>query len=165
LEPKASARFSRAGGHRRLRLTKEGVGETSGQRLDRIFRARRAAKAGPAEETVFLRSVRVCSSDPQFCPGSAFALVESGPDVFADALVPVEPIAPGLFPFPVPNGRSIASGLRTVSRGAAAMVIGLPNRAVNRISLRRANPSAARLFAHRPPPARRSRLHGVHRTP
>jgi len=36
--------------------TREGVGETSGQRLDRIFEPRRC---GPAEETEFLRSVRI----------------------------------------------------------------------------------------------------------
>jgi len=42
-------------------------------------------KIGPAEETSFLRSVRI--SGPQFHRRSK-AQVKSGPDVFADALVP-----------------------------------------------------------------------------
>src|SRR6185437_11487944 len=42
-------------------------------------------KTGPAEETGFLRSVRI--SGPQFHRALAPA-VKSGPDVFADALVP-----------------------------------------------------------------------------
>jgi hypothetical protein len=43
------------------------------------------AKTGPAEETSFLRSVRIL----RFAISPAiFAQVKSGPDVFADALVP-----------------------------------------------------------------------------
>jgi hypothetical protein len=42
-------------------------------------------KIGPAEETSFLRSVRI--SGPQFHRRS-LAQVKSGPNVFADALVP-----------------------------------------------------------------------------
>jgi hypothetical protein len=41
-------------------IDEEGVGETSGQRPDRIFGKRsRFPRAGPAEETVFLRTVRI----------------------------------------------------------------------------------------------------------
>jgi hypothetical protein len=41
-------------------IDEEGVGETSGQRPDRIFEKRpRFSKEGPAEETVFLRTVRI----------------------------------------------------------------------------------------------------------
>jgi hypothetical protein len=47
-------------------IDEEGVGETSGQRPDRIFEKRsRFSKEGPAEETVFLRTVRIALS-PQF---------------------------------------------------------------------------------------------------
>ena len=52
-----------------------------------IFGETRApTKTGPAEETVFLRSVRI-SKTPQF-HRTFGSNVESGPDVFADALVP-----------------------------------------------------------------------------
>jgi len=41
-------------------IDEEGVGETSGQRPDRISEARsRSLKEDPAEETVFLRTVRI----------------------------------------------------------------------------------------------------------
>jgi len=66
--------------------TKEGVGETSGQTAGSHFRKEFAlAKTGPAEETSFLRSVRILRS--AISP-AIFAQVKSGPDVFADALVP-----------------------------------------------------------------------------
>jgi hypothetical protein len=45
-----------------------------------------SSKTGPAEETGFLRSVRI-SRAPQFHRASK-PNVKSGPDVFADALVP-----------------------------------------------------------------------------
>jgi len=68
-------------------IDEEGVGETSGQRPDRTLEERlRVSKAGPAEETVFLRTVRIALY-PQF-HGRPPADVRSGPDVFADALVP-----------------------------------------------------------------------------
>jgi hypothetical protein len=50
--------------NRWLWLTKEGVGETSGQTAGSYFWRVRSLKAGPAEETSFLRSVRI--SGPQF---------------------------------------------------------------------------------------------------
>jgi hypothetical protein len=43
------------------------------------------SKIGPAEETVFLRSVRIFGS--AISP-ALFVCVKSDPDVFADALVP-----------------------------------------------------------------------------
>jgi len=47
-------------------IDEEGVGETSGQRPDRLFGKRsRFPEEDPAEETVFLRTVRIDPS-PQF---------------------------------------------------------------------------------------------------
>jgi hypothetical protein len=43
----------------RLGSTKEGVGETSGQTAGSSFRGVRSEKILPAEETSFLRSVRI----------------------------------------------------------------------------------------------------------
>jgi hypothetical protein len=43
----------------RLWSTKEGVGETSGQTAGSTFRGVRSLRTGPAEETSFLRSVRI----------------------------------------------------------------------------------------------------------
>jgi hypothetical protein len=54
------------------------------KRLDRIFEEFALGKTGPAEETGFLRSVRIFRS--AISPASK--QVKSGPDVFADALVP-----------------------------------------------------------------------------
>jgi hypothetical protein len=52
------------------------------------------SKTGPAEETGFLRSVRVPL--PRSFTGPK-AQVKSDPDVFADALVPIAaPLAPGV---------------------------------------------------------------------
>ncbi|WP_154071608.1 hypothetical protein [Bradyrhizobium lablabi] len=57
------------------------------KRLDRILvKGSLFSKTGPAEETSFLRSVRILKKAPQFHRRSA--QVKSGPDVFADALVP-----------------------------------------------------------------------------
>jgi hypothetical protein len=75
-----------------LWLTKEGVGETSGQRSDRFSK-----ETGPAEETDFLRSCGFLA--PAISPGLR-SQVKSGPDVFADALVPVAPDGPGRFESP-----------------------------------------------------------------
>jgi hypothetical protein len=46
----------------RLRSTKEGVGETSGQTAGSQFRGVRSENIVPAEETGFLRSVRIAWS-------------------------------------------------------------------------------------------------------
>jgi hypothetical protein len=70
------------------------------KRLDRISEAYALSKegfalskTGPAEETGFLRSVRVPL--PRSFTGPK-AQVKSDPDVFADALVPIAaPLAPG----------------------------------------------------------------------
>jgi hypothetical protein len=51
---------------------------------------------GPAEETSFLRSVRLFGS--AISPASS-AQVKSGPDVFADALVPCAAARAGAFDF------------------------------------------------------------------
>jgi hypothetical protein len=77
-------------------VDKEGVGETSGQRPDRIFRAERSLpKAGPAEEMHF-SSFGAGPKVRNFggfrfrgFPGFRIlaARLKSGPDVFADALV------------------------------------------------------------------------------
>ncbi|HTF01171.1 MAG TPA: hypothetical protein VK621_21375, partial [Bradyrhizobium sp.] len=64
------------------------------KRLDRIFERVRSHETGPAEETSFLRSVRILRS--AISP-AIFAQVKSDPDVFADALVSrAAPIAPAL---------------------------------------------------------------------
>jgi hypothetical protein len=69
-------------------IDEEGVGETSGQRPDRLFEKRsRFPEEGPAEETVFLRTVRIAKLSAVSRQAS-LADVRSGPDVFADALVP-----------------------------------------------------------------------------
>jgi hypothetical protein len=57
------------------------------KRLDRPFEGFALSKTGPAEETGFLRSVRVSWS--AISPSPTKAHVKSGPDVFADALVPL----------------------------------------------------------------------------
>jgi hypothetical protein len=85
----------------RLLSTKEGVGETSGQTAGSFWGSMLPLKVDPAEETGFLRSVRIASgsqfhrSDGLVARGS---IVKSGPDVFADALVP-NPVraSPALF--------------------------------------------------------------------
>jgi hypothetical protein len=81
-------------------IDEEGVGETSGQRPDRLFGKRsRFPEEDPAEETVFLRTVRIAFKSA-VSPQAFLADVRSGPDVFADALVPrPERAAPGV-PFP-----------------------------------------------------------------
>jgi hypothetical protein len=55
------------------------------KRLDRPFEEFALSKTGPAEETSFLRSVRIFKVR-NFT--GILAQVKSGPDVFADALVP-----------------------------------------------------------------------------
>jgi hypothetical protein len=75
---------------RRLWSTKEGVGETSGQTVGSPLREFALSEIDPAEETGFLRSVRVLRSA---IPPAVFARVKSGPDVFADALVPSRTIS------------------------------------------------------------------------
>jgi hypothetical protein len=69
-------------------IDEEGVGETSGQRPDRGFGKRpRFPDEGPAEETVFLRTVRIALKSAVSLKAD-LADVRFGPDVFADALVP-----------------------------------------------------------------------------
>jgi hypothetical protein len=84
-------------------LTKEGVGETSGQTAGSHFGKEFAlSKTDPAEETGFLRSVRISSRAPQFHRGES-SRVKSGPDVFADALVPAaRALAPPLLISQIP---------------------------------------------------------------
>jgi hypothetical protein len=61
------------------------------KRLHRIFERACSFENGPAEETGFLRSVRISAvrnfTDAGAPTGSQLK-VKSGPDVFADALVP-----------------------------------------------------------------------------
>src|ERR1700748_2226894 len=79
--------------------TKEGVGETSGQTAGSLFEEFALLKIGPAEETSFLRSVRILRSAISKGPKPRS---KSGPDVFADALVPCRlPIVSGM-PIPPP---------------------------------------------------------------
>jgi hypothetical protein len=67
-------------------VDEEGVGETSGRRPDRVW-------SGSAARMPIRKKNKVSSfgADPlfglQFCQGVT-AAVRSGPDVFADALVP-----------------------------------------------------------------------------
>ena len=101
---------------RRLWSTKEGVGETSGQTAGSNFRGVRSSKAGPAEETSFLRSVRILQVR-NFT--GALQPVKSGPDVFADALVPLKSarLLPRRLRSPrLPFRRTLASNLVTTSR-------------------------------------------------
>ena len=70
----------------RLRSTKEGVGETSGQTAGSNLKRLRCGEADPAEETGFLRSVRIRCSVRSFTK-ARLPKVRFGPDVFADALV------------------------------------------------------------------------------
>jgi hypothetical protein len=56
------------------------------KRLDRVFREFALSKTGPAEETSFLRSVRIFKV--RNLTGRSLPELRSGPDVFADALVP-----------------------------------------------------------------------------
>jgi hypothetical protein len=117
--------------------TKEGVGETSGQTAGSLFGESALLKTGPAEETGFLRSVRILRSAISQGPEPR---LKSGPDVFADALVPCRlPIAPG---GPIPNplqhcpdqprhhrpGLFCTSALpgRVVSPMTGAGVVGMP---------------------------------------
>ena len=93
------------------RSTKEGVGETSGQTAGSYLEGVRSFKAGPAEETGFLRSVRnLCSA---ISPGPK-PNVKSGPDVFADALVPRDARSLGRSHSPEPRslGRLRSPGTR-----------------------------------------------------
>jgi hypothetical protein len=72
---------------------KEGVGETSGQTAGSHFRkSSLQRKPVRQKKQSFLRSVRILRS--AISP-AIFAQVKSGPDVFADALVPcAAPLAP-----------------------------------------------------------------------
>jgi hypothetical protein len=87
------------------------------KRLDRGFEEFAPRKSHPAEETGFLRSVRISWSavSPAARPS-----VKSGPDVFADALVPGTPSFPERF---VPTLAASASvhltGLRLARRVVA----------------------------------------------
>jgi hypothetical protein len=72
------------------------------KRLDPVLvkRDQRFPRNGPAEETGFLRSVRICFG-PQFHPVTVCP-VRSGPDVFADALVLSRPVRlPGVSLLPI----------------------------------------------------------------
>jgi hypothetical protein len=85
------SRFKSDGSGRRKRVS----ARHQVKRLDRFFEEFALMKTGPAEETSFLRSVRI-SIGPQFHRRS-LAQVKSGPDVFADALVPcAAPMAAGV---------------------------------------------------------------------
>jgi hypothetical protein len=86
---------------RRLWSTKEGVGETSGQTAGSYFFKEFALYRKPVrQKKIFLRSVRILGS--AISPGSR-PKVKSGPDVFADALVPLPaPLLPGTRIFQIP---------------------------------------------------------------
>jgi hypothetical protein len=100
-----------------LGSTKEGVGETSGQTAGSEFRGVRFEKILPAEETSFLRSVRIPWS--AVSPGRKPS-VKSGPDVFADALVP------GTSSFPE-RPRSLAESSRLFLPGRVSAGVGSPS--------------------------------------
>jgi hypothetical protein len=66
------------------------------KRRDRILERVRSFETGPAEETGFLRSVRMSLSSA-ISPVVQSPQVKSDPDVFADALVPIAArLAPAL---------------------------------------------------------------------
>jgi hypothetical protein len=70
------------------------------KRLDRPFEEFALSRTGPAEETSFLRSVWILNLGLHNFTGPKPDL-KSGPDVFADALVPLLPaIPPGASTFP-----------------------------------------------------------------
>jgi hypothetical protein len=87
----------------RLWSTKEGVGETSGQTAGSSLLGVRSLKPVRQKKQVFF--VRCGSLRSAISPGPK-ARLKSGPDVFADALVPFRcslpvPIAPGAAPNPI----------------------------------------------------------------
>ncbi|WP_166294447.1 MULTISPECIES: hypothetical protein [unclassified Bradyrhizobium] len=83
-------------------MTKEGVGETSGQTAGSNFGEGNLPKTGPAEET----EISSFGAEPAWFRNftGENAELKSGPDVFADPLVPaacaVRAPAP-IFPIPV----------------------------------------------------------------
>src|ERR1700722_124809 len=84
---------------RRLWSTKEGVGETSGQTAGSSFGKFASRKTVRQKKQVFF--VRCGSSGLQFHRGPQSPALKSGPDVFADALVPSPvPMASGALSHP-----------------------------------------------------------------
>jgi hypothetical protein len=109
------------------------------KRLDRISKGV-PFKTGPAEETGFLRSVRTSLEIRNFA-GPHEPGLKSGPDVFADALVPRNTLVPwpaprSSAPFPSQlHFRESADAEPAWRAGdVAAMVIVPPNGRVNRTS-------------------------------
>jgi hypothetical protein len=105
------------------------------------------------------------SLGPQFhsrppCP------VKSGPDVFADALVPVEPIAPGAaVSFPWDCYRCILLARSSSQTPALSNGYRFTKSVGKSRFAHPANPAVATLFVGRRPRAQRSRLHPIHRAP
>src|SRR5260221_11779062 len=98
------------------------------KRPDRPFQEFAPSKTGPAEETSFLRSVRI-SRAPQFHRRSS-AQVKSGPDVFADALVPqAAQNVPGTFDFP-----KIPTSIPSFGPRRAAAAMACPESAAHRFA-------------------------------
>src|SRR5947208_10836 len=124
--PVVAALFASRHEHVAVSSTKEGVGETSGQTagsyFGRAFFQKKPALSEPVRQKkqVFLRSVRVSLTTRNFTgptPGT-----KSGPDVFADALVP----GTSLFPersrsrnAPFPGTPAFAGALRYPMRQAS----------------------------------------------
>ena len=108
------------------RSTKEGVGETSGQTAGSLFEEFALLKTDPAEETGFLRSVRILRSAISQGPKPRS---NSGPDVFADALVPCRlPIASGV---PIPNLLTASSWPATAPQAGAFFTSAFPRSVAN----------------------------------
>jgi hypothetical protein len=106
-----------------------------------VVRGVRSGKTGPAEETGFLRSVRICG--PQF-HRSANRTVKSAPDVFADALVSQRnrclAVLLPLPSHPVCHPRLLGRCCAAAAGMRVPMVIIWRNRRVNRIPGFVANP-------------------------
>ena len=137
-------------------IDEEGVGETSGQRPDRIFEKRlRFPKEGPAEEAVLPRTVRITFKSA-VSPQATLADVRSGPDVFADALVPrPERAGPGI-PFQKHDCVDGAAGLPLWADRVGAMVIPLRMPNVNDPPGIQQSPGAQRFCRSRTPARHRS---------
>jgi hypothetical protein len=84
------------------------------KRLDRIFEELALGKIGSAEETDFLRSVRILVRN---FTGASKPHVKSGPDVFADALVPLPALMALARRFPqIPNNCRSSSSAKADDR-------------------------------------------------
>jgi hypothetical protein len=156
--------------NRWLWSTKEGVGETSGQTAGSYF-SKSSLLVKPVWQKKQAFFVRCGSLGIRNFTGAPKPHVRSGPDVFADALVPnagpdgTWRANSQQFRFvnicrPADGSRLRLSPWRPA---VVAMVIALPNGRVNRIPRSRYNPRQSSIFAIPQRPARAMRSHSIHR--